>query len=95
MITILNIHFWVNNVSLDQVLKSATKVNMLAVCKGFYFYVSSNLKKGETARRIASEVLHNPIEILSRLRKYELQMVDEFVKGNNGCFYRIMSNKLI
>ena len=31
-------------------------------------------------------MLHNPIEILSRLSKTELQMVDEFVKGDNNTY---------
>lgn len=86
MITIPNTNFKADNVSLAQVLNSTTKVNMLTVCKKFDLYVSPNLKKDETARRIASEVLHNPIEILSRLSKTELQMVDEFVKGDNNTY---------
>ena len=86
MITIPNTNYKADNVSLAQVLNSTTKVNMLTVCKKFDLYVSPNLKKDETARRIASEVLHNPIEILSRLSKTELQMVDEFVKGDNNTY---------
>jgi hypothetical protein len=49
-------------------------------------YVSPNLKKNETVRRIAQEMLDNPIEILSRLNKQELQIVDDFVKGD-ACTY--------
>ena len=75
-----------DNVSLAQILNSTTKVNMLTVCKKFDLYVSPNLKKDETARRIAREVLDNPIEILSRLNKSELQIVDEFVKGNDDTY---------
>ena len=86
MITIPNTNFKADNVSLAQVLNSTTKVNMLTVCKKFDLYVSPNLKKDETARRIAREVLDNPIEILSRLSKIELQMVDEFVKGDNNTY---------
>ena len=86
MITIPNTNFKADNVSLAQVLNSTTKVNMLTVCKKFDLYVSPNLKKDETARRIAREVLDNPIEILSRLSKIELQMVDEFVKGNDDTY---------
>ena len=59
MITIPNTNFKADNVSLAQVLNSTTKVNMLTVCKKFDLYVSPNLKKDETARRIASEVLSN------------------------------------
>ena len=86
MITIPNTNYKADNVSLAQILNSTTKVNMLTVCKKFDLYVSPNLKKDETARRIAREVLDNPIEILSRLNKSELQIVDEFVKGNDDTY---------
>ena len=86
MITIPNTNYKADNVSLAQILNSTTKVNMLTVCKKFDLYVSPNLKKDETARRIAREVIDNPIEILSRLNKSELQIVDEFVKGNDDTY---------
>ena len=86
MITIPNTNFKADGVSLAKILNSTTKVNMLKVCKKFDLYVSPNLKKDETARRIALEVLDNPIEILSRLNKSELQIVDEFVKGNDATY---------
>ena len=86
MITIPNTNFKADGVCLAQILNSTTKVNMLKVCKKFDLYVSPNLKKDETARRIALEVLDNPIEILSRLSKSELQIVDEFVKGNDDTY---------
>lgn len=59
---------------------------MLKVCDKFDLYVSPNLKKDETARRTAQEMLYNPIEILSRLNKQKLQMVDEFVKGDANTY---------
>ena len=86
MITLPDTSFKASDLQLAQVLNSTTKVNMLTVCKKFDLYVSPNLKKDETARRIASEVIHNPIEILSRLSKTELQIVDEFVKGDNNTY---------
>ena len=86
MITIPNTDFKADGVSLAQILNSTTKANMLTVCKKFDLYVSPNLKKDETARRIAYEVLHNPIEILSCLNKTELQIVNEFVKGGNATY---------
>ena len=58
-----------------------TKVEMLKVCKKFDLYVSPNLRKDEIRRRVALEVMDNPIEILSRLSKTELQILDEFVRG--------------
>ena len=53
---------------------------MLKVCDKLDLYVSPNLKKDETARRVAQELLDSPIEILSNLNKQELQIIDEFVK---------------
>ena len=86
MITIPNTDFKADNIQLAQILNSTTKVNMLKVLKKFDLYVSPNLKKEETARRIANEVLDYPIEILSRLNKSELQIVDEFVKGDDTTY---------
>ena len=81
MIVIPNKNFTADSIRLVQLLNSTTKVNMLKACDKLDLYVSPNLKKDDTARRIAQEMLDNPIEILSRLNKQELQMVDEFVKG--------------
>ena len=86
MIVIPNKNFTADGIRLVQLLNSTTKVNMLKVCDKLDLYVSPNLKKDETARRIAQEMLDNPIEILSRLDKQELQMVDEFVKGDANTY---------
>ena len=42
---------------------------MLSVCKKFDLYVSPNVKKIETARRISEGLIDNPIEVVSRLSK--------------------------
>lgn len=86
MIVISNKNFTADSIRLVQLLNSTTKVNMLKVCDKLDLYVSPNLKKDETARRIAQEMFDNPIEILSRLNKQELQMVDEFVKGDANTY---------
>lgn len=86
MIVIPNKNFTADSIRLVQLLNSTTKVNMLKACDKLDLYVSPNLKKDETARRIAQEMLSNPIEILSRLNRQELQMVDEFVKGDANTF---------
>ena len=86
MIVIPNKNFTADSIRLVQLLNSTTKVNMLKACDKLDLYVSPNLKKDETARRIAQEMLDNPIEILSRLNKQELQMVDEFVKGDANTY---------
>lgn len=86
MITIPNKNFSADSIRLAQLLNSTTKVNMLKVCKKFDLYVSPNLRKDETSRRIALEVMDNPIEILSRLSKTELQILDEFVRGGDDTY---------
>ena len=86
MIVIPNKNFTADSIRLVQLLNSTTKVNMLKACDKLDLYVSPNLKKDETARRIAQEMLDNPIEILSRLNKQELQILDEFVKGDANTY---------
>ena len=86
MIVIPNKNFTADSIRLVQLLNSTTKVNMLKACDKLDLYVSPNLKKDETVRRIAQEMLDNPIEILRRLNKQELQMVDEFVKGDANTY---------
>ena len=70
-----------SSIRLVQLVGGVTKANMLKVCDKLDLYVSPNLKKDETARRVAQELLDSPIEILSNLNKQELQIIDEFVKG--------------
>lgn len=86
MITLPNKTYTADSIHLSQILGSTTKVNMLKVCKKFDLYVSPNLKKDGTARRVADEVIDNPIEIISRLSKAELQILDEFVKGDDSTY---------
>ena len=76
MITIQNTGF-TSNVSLAAMLMVRTKEYMLDTCKKLDLYVSPNLKKEETARRIAQEILDNPLAVLCSL----MQLVDEFVKA--------------
>ena len=59
---------------------------MLKVIKRLDLYVSPNLKKEETARRVARELLDNPLAILSDLCKAELELLDEFVKAGPNAY---------
>ena len=61
-----------SSIRLVQLVAGVTKANMLKVCNKLDLYVSPNLKKDETARRIAQEQLDSPIEILIKLNKQEL-----------------------
>lgn len=69
-----------SNLSLASILNCMAKVEMLNICDKLELYVSPNLKKDETARRVAQEILNNPDDVLHVLNKQELQLVDEFVK---------------
>ena len=80
MITIKDTSF-TSDISLVAILNVMTKVKMLKICDKLDLYVSPNLKKDETARRVAREILDNPDDVLHVLNKQELQIVDEFVKA--------------
>ena len=86
MITIPNKDFKSSNIMLQQIINSTTKVKMLKICKKIDLYDCPNLRKDETSRRIAMEVMDNPIEILSRLSKTEVQILDEFVRGGDDTY---------
>ena len=90
MITIKDKKF-TSNISLAGILNCMTKVEMLKICDKLELYVSPNLKKDETARRVAREILDNPDDVLHVLNKQELQIIDEFVKaGANHYVVRKM-----
>lgn len=73
MIVLPDTNTFDSSIRLVQLIGGGTKVNMLKVCDKLDLYVSLNLKKDETARRLAQELLDSPIEILSNLNKHELQ----------------------
>lgn len=85
MITISHTDFK-SNISLASILAVKTKVDMLKICKKLDLYVSPNLKKDETARRLAYELINSPVEILCTLCKAELQLLDEFVKAGANAY---------
>ena len=85
MITIKNTSF-TSNVSLSAIMNCTTKVNMLKICKSLDLYVSPNLKKDETARRLANEIIENINYVLCSLCKNELELVEEFVKAGPNAY---------
>ena len=72
---------WTSNLSLAAILGVITKAEMLKISDKLGLWVSPNLKKDETARRIAQEILSTPEEVLHVLNKQELQIIDEIVKA--------------
>ena len=75
-----------SNINLAAIMNVMTKVEMLKICNKLELYVSPNLKKDETARRVAREILDNPNDVLHVLNKQELQLVDEFVSKHSIAF---------
>lgn len=75
-----------SSIRLVQLIEGVTKAEMLKVCNKLDLYVSPNLRKDETVRRVVQELLDSPIEILSNLNKQELQIIDEFVKGGVNTY---------
>lgn len=75
-----------SDIQLADILKVLTKADMLKIIKKLDLYVSPNLKKEETARRVAQELLDNPISILSNLCKAELELLDEMIKAGSNAY---------
>lgn len=80
MITIKDTHF-TSDVSLASILMVRTKERMLDIGKKLGLYVSPNLKKDETAHRIARGILDTPLAVLCSLSKSELLLLNEFVQA--------------
>lgn len=90
MIIIKNTGF-TSNIDLAAILMVQTKEEMIETDSKLDLYVSPNLKKDKTARRLADEILENPLAVLCSLSKTKLQLVDEFVKtGPNKYITRKM-----
>ena len=68
---------------------------MLKICDKLDLYVSPNLKKDETARRIALEILCHPINVLSQLCKSELQLLDKIEKAGANQYIVVKQRKTL
>lgn len=94
MVTISHTNF-TSNLSLASILSVKTKADMLKICNKLDLYVSPNLKKDETARRIAQEILHHPINVLSQLCKAELQLLDKIEKAGPNQYIVVKQRKTL
>lgn len=92
MITISHTHYS-SNFSLSEILSVLTKTEMLTICNKLDLYVSPNLKKDETARRVAQEILAQPINVLSQLCKAELQLLDMIEKAGPNQYIVVKQRK--
>lgn len=75
-----------SSMPLSEVLVVMTKAEMLSICKKLDLYVSPNVKKSETARRLAEEMLDQPLAILCTLCKNELQLAKDFVDAGPNAY---------
>lgn len=69
------------DLELYQIYIAMTKDQMLGIAKRLDLWVSPNVSKSKTAERLADAVLENPIEVVTRLAKAELQLLDELVQA--------------
>lgn len=92
MVTIPNTDFK-SNIPLADVLYCKTKESMLKIANRLDLYVSPNIAKAKMAIRLADAMLSNPIEIVSRLSKTELLLLEEFLVGDKGTYIVKKSRK--
>lgn len=85
MVTIPNTDFK-SNVKLANILYCKTKESMLKIANRLDLYVSPNIAKAKMATRLADEMLSNPIEIVSRLSKTELLLLEELLNAEKGTY---------
>lgn len=75
-----------SSMPLSEVLVVMTKAEMLPICKKLDLYVSPNVKKIETSRRLAEDMLDQPLAILCTLCKNELQLAKDFVDAGPNAY---------
>ncbi|MDE5872225.1 MAG: hypothetical protein K2H22_09830 [Muribaculaceae bacterium] len=68
-----------SSIKLADILYVMKKDEMLRIAKRLDFYVSPNVNKDKTATRLAKNILEEPIEIVSRLSKTELLLLEELL----------------
>ena len=92
MITLPNKNF-TSDIPLSNILVVMTKAEMLSICKKLDLYVSPNLKKEETARRLALEILDFPDFVLAQFCKAELQVLDKLMKAGPNQYVVVKLRK--
>ena len=85
MVTIANTNFS-SNQRLAAILAVKTKEAMTKIANRLDLYVSPNIAKAKMASRLAEEILSNPIEVVSRLSKTELLLLEEFLIADKGTY---------
>lgn len=85
MITIKNKEYG-SNINLASIYNCMAKQRILDIAKKLDLYVSPNLKKEVTARRVAEEVLSAPVNVMCSFCKAEHQLLEEFVTAGANAY---------
>lgn len=93
-ITLPNKEFKSSDITLADILCTMKKTDMLKICKKLDLYVSPNVRKNETAHRLAEEMLEYPEAVLCALSKTELQLLDEIVKAGANAYVSRKKRKM-
>lgn len=71
---------------LSSILYVMKKDALLKIANRLDFYVSPNITKDKIASRLAASMLAEPIEIVSRLSKTELLLLDELINAGPDTY---------
>ena len=71
---------------LSSILYVMRKEELLKIAKRLDFYVSPNITKDKIATRLAASMLAEPIEIVSRLSKTELLLLEEMINAGSNTY---------
>lgn len=71
---------------LASILYVIKKEDLLKIAKRLDFWISPNVSKDKTATRLAEAILSNPIEVVSRLSKTELLILEEILDAGPNAY---------
>ena len=71
---------------LSSILYVMKKDELLKIAKRLDFYVSPNITKDKIASRLAAAMLAEPVEIVSRLSKTELLLLEELINAGPDSY---------
>ena len=83
------------DIELYQIYVAMTKEQLLKIAKKLDLWVSPNYSKQKTAEMLADQVLDSPIEVVTRLAKAELELLDELVKAGANARQTICSRSSV
>lgn len=75
-----------SNQKLADILYVMKKDELLKIAKRLDFYVSPNVTKDKVASRLAAQMIAEPIEIVSRLSKTELLLLEELIGAGPNTY---------